>query len=121
MMTDLLPLTHETLWAILRDEVDDEAAHRLVWDCLGYRQGVDGVWDSSAVAESWRSAYPDPPQFVESRPATVMLTRSIAPEDKQLLKAVLGFEGYKINELVPRKTRRATMVNWLLGYLKKSE
>jgi hypothetical protein len=120
-MTDLLPLTHETLWAILRDEVDDEAAHRLVWDCLGYRQGADGAWDSSAVAESWRSAYPEPPQFVESRPATVMLTRSIAPEDKQLLKAVLGFEGYKINELVPRKTRRATMVNWLLGYLKKSE
>jgi Domain of unknown function (DUF1823) len=122
MMTDLLPLTHETLWAILRDEVDDEAAHRLVWHCLGYCWDESaGAWDNSAVVESWRSAYPEPPLFVESRPATVMLTRSIAPEDKQLLKAVLGFEGYKINELVPRKTRRATMVNWLLGYLGRVE
>jgi hypothetical protein len=29
----------------------------------------------------------------------------------------LGFEGYKLNELIPRKTRRATMTNWLLSYM----
>jgi hypothetical protein len=31
----------------------------------------------------------------------------------------LGFKGYKVGELVPRKTRRATAVNWLLGHLKE--
>lgn len=121
-MSEILPLTHETLWAILNDEVDDDAAHRLVWHCLGYRPRLEvgaTAWDNSAVDEVWRSAYPEPPNFIESRPATVMLTRSIAPADKQLLKDVLGFGGYKINELVPRKTRRATLVNWLLGHMER--
>jgi hypothetical protein len=113
-------LSIELLWGILKDEVTDERANGLVWDCLGYRW-VEGAWDNSAVAEPWRSAYPEPPNFIESRPATVMLTRSIAAEDKQLLKQSLGFEGYKINELVPRKTRRATMVNWLLGYMRRTD
>jgi hypothetical protein len=47
----------------------------------------------------------------------VALTRSIAKEHKQLLKQQLGFAGYKIGELYPRRTRRATAVNWLLAHL----
>jgi hypothetical protein len=49
----------------------------------------------------------------------VKLTRSIPPENKQLLKEKLGFEGYKVGELVPRKTRRATIANWLLSYMQQ--
>ena len=45
------------------------------------------------------------------------LTRSIAKEHKQLLKEQLGFAGYRIGELYPRRTRRATAVNWLLAHL----
>jgi hypothetical protein len=50
----------------------------------------------------------------------VKLTRSIPPENKQLLKEKLHFEGYKVAELVPRKTRRATMANWLLNYMQQN-
>ena len=52
-----------------------------------------------------------------SRAASVRLTRSIAAESKQLLKQQLGFCGYRIGELYPRRTRRATAVNWLLADL----
>jgi hypothetical protein len=51
------------------------------------------------------------------RPASVALTRSIAKAHKQLLKEQLGFAGYRIGELYPRRTRRATAVNWLLAHL----
>ena len=30
------------------------------------------------------------------------------------MKNFLNFKGYKINELYPRRTRRATAVNWLI-------
>jgi Domain of unknown function (DUF1823) len=112
----LPPLTYGTLWAILRDELDDDTANQLVWSALGYHWTGE-KWVAEGVEATWREAYPEPPNFIESRPATVKLTRSIAPEHKQLLKEVLGFGGYKIDELVPRKTRRATMVNWLLGHM----
>ena len=65
------------------------------------------------------SKYPQPPDFVGSRPATVTLTRSIPPEDKQLLKEELGFKGYKVGELNPTLTRRATAVSWLLSYRRR--
>ena len=42
------------------------------------------------------------------------MTRSIPKEHKQGLKNFLNFKGYKINELYPRKTRRATAINWLI-------
>jgi hypothetical protein len=113
-------LDDSTLWAILNDQIEDAIANQLVWHCLGYRQ-VAATWDTSAVAPEWREAYPEPPDFISSRPATVKLTRSIRPEYKQLLKEELGFEGYKVGELVPRKTRRATMVNWLLGYRRDAQ
>lgn len=118
-MTNLPPLTDATLWAILHDELEDTVANQLVWQALGYRYDqAQQQWDNTAVSEDWRSAYPEPPNFIDSRPATVKLTRSIPPEHKQLLKEELGFTGYQVNELVPRKTRRATIVNWLLGYRK---
>lgn len=115
-MTDLPALTTDTIWAILNDGLDDDTANRLVWDCLGYR--YDGAtWTSEDVDPVWRSAYAQPPDFIASRPAVVKLTRSIPAENKQLLKEKLGFAGYKLDELIPRKTRRATIANWLLSYL----
>jgi hypothetical protein len=117
---NLPPLTDATFWAILNEEIDDATVNRLVWYCLGYRPAVrsesfSADWSPAKVSADWQD-YPTPPDFVESRPATVKLTRSIPPADKQLLKEALGFTGYQVSELVPRKTRRATMVNWLLSY-----
>ena len=112
------PLTDDTLWAILNDELEDDAVNRLVWDGLGYRETPTG-WDISAVDAAWAEKYPEPPNFIESRPATVQLTRSIPSAHKQLLKEELGFKGYTIDQLIPRLTRRATMVNWLLSYRKQ--
>lgn len=114
-MTNLPDLSTETLWAIIHGDLDDDTVNRLVWHYLGYRHGEDG-WDTTAVDPAWAERYPEPPNFIESRPATVQLTRSIPPPFKQLLKEELGFKGYTIDQLVPRLTRRATMANWLLAY-----
>ncbi len=116
-MPYLPPLNQDTYWAILKDEIDDATVNQLVWHSLGYRYDEEtDTWNNQGVDPDWRDAYPVPPNFIESRPATVKLTRSIPKESKQLLKEVLGFKGYTVDELVPRKTRRATMVNWLLSY-----
>lgn len=119
-MSDLPPLQTETIWAILNEEVDDSTVNKLVWHCLGYRYEAEvEQWDNTNVAPEWREEYPEPPDFIESRPATVKLTRSIPPENKQLLKEQLGFKGYKIGEFGPRQTRRATAANWLLSWMKQ--
>jgi hypothetical protein len=65
----------------------------------------------------WRESFAIEPQFIAQRQPSVVLTRSIAREHKQLLKQQLGFAGYTIGELYPRRTRRATAVNWLLAHL----
>lgn len=118
MISDLPPLTTATLWAILNDTLDDATTNQLVWYYLGYRyNAVTHQWETEQVAAEWQQDYPTPPDFIESRPAAVRLTRSILAKNKQLLKEKLGFQGYKVGELVPRKTRRATMANWLLNYM----
>ncbi|MCE2664934.1 MAG: DUF1823 family protein [Microcystis sp. 53602_E8] len=85
---ELPELNIETIWAIINDEIDDETVNKL----------VQGKWDNSQVEEDWRCEYPQPPDFIANRPPTVKLTRSILPENKQLLKDKLGFTGYKIGE-----------------------
>jgi hypothetical protein len=113
------PLNTETIWAILNEEIDDNTVNHLVWHYLGYRYDeTERVWNTTNVAQEWREEYSiAPPDFIESRPATVKLTRSIPPENKQLLKEKLGFKGYKVGEFGPRQTRRATAANWLLSYM----
>lgn len=121
-MSQLPPLNTETIWSILNEELEDDIVNQLVWHYLGYRQNSQtNHWDTAAVATDWVSDYPEPPDFIESRPATVKLTRSINKENKQLLKEYLGFKGYKINELNPRRTRRATAANWLLSVIKQQQ
>ncbi|MGF1536090.1 MAG: DUF1823 family protein [Elainellaceae cyanobacterium] len=113
------PLSTETYWAILNDKLDDDAVNRIVWHHLGYRYRAETqTWDTEQAPSEWREAYPEPPSFTDSRPAIVKLTRAIPKEYKQLLKTELGFTGYKIDELEPRKTRRATMVSWLMSHEK---
>ncbi|WP_035799544.1 DUF1823 family protein [Crocosphaera chwakensis] len=117
-MKDLPPLNTDTINAILNEEIDDETVMQMVWYYLGYRYDESSKsWDNSGVEASWREEYPEPPNFIENRPPTVKLTRSIPKENKQLLKEKLGFKGYKLGTFDPRDTRRATMANWLLSYL----
>ncbi|MGI0479189.1 DUF1823 family protein [Geminocystis sp. CENA526] len=119
MLDKLPPLNNETIWQIIEEKLDDEIANQLVWYYLGYRyDSTTQTWDNSQVETSWREEYPTPPDFIANRPPTVKLTRSIPPENKQLLKEELGFKGYKIGEFTPRHTRRATIANWLLSYRK---
>ena len=117
-MSNLPPLNTDTIWAILNDQIDDSIVNQLVWHYLGYRyDSSTDKWDNSEVSSEWRDEYPEPPNFIENRPPTVKLTRSIPKENKQIAKEKLGFKGYKIGEFGPRETRRATAANWLLSYL----
>jgi hypothetical protein len=120
-MSDLPPLNTDTIWDIINEKIDDETVNKLLLHYLGYRyNSATNNWDLEEVSAEWKQEYPEPPNFIESRPATVKLTRSIPPENKQLLKEQLGFKGYKIGEFGPRQTRRATAANWLLSYMKQA-
>ncbi len=120
-MFELPPLNTNTIWSILNEKIDDDTVNKLLWYYLGYRyNSTTGQWDITEVNPEWQEDYPEPPNFIESRPATVKLTRSIPKENKQLLKKKLGFKGYKIGEFGPRQTRRATAANWLLNYMEQN-
>lgn len=120
-MNNLPPLNTDTIWAILKEEIDDATVNQLVWHYLGYRYDeASQSWDTTNVAEAWSEKYPEPPDFIANRPPTVQLTRSIPKENKQLLKEKLGFKGYKLGEFGPRQTRRATAANWLLNYIQQN-
>lgn len=117
-MSNIPPLNLDTIWAILEEEIDDATVNHLVWYYLGYRYDeASQQWNLDAVPQDWQREYPTPPDFIENRPPTVKLTRSIPKENKQLLKEI-GFKGYKLGEFGPRQTRRATAANWLLSYMK---
>lgn len=117
-MADIPPLNTQTLWAILDEKIDDDTVNQLLWHYLGYRyNSATSQWDTTQVSPEWQNEYPQPPDFFDSRPAAMKLTRSIPQENKQLLKEKLGFKGYKIGEFGPRQTRRATAANWLFSYM----
>lgn len=112
------PLSRALLEAVLADRVSDRFVCELIWPRLGYGPDGSGTWSAGpATSAAWREPFPIEPQFIAQRPPSVALTRSIAKEHKQLLKQQLGFAGYRIGELYPRRTRRATAVNWLLAHL----
>ncbi|MEO0457507.1 MAG: DUF1823 family protein [Cyanobacteria bacterium P01_A01_bin.114] len=119
-MAELPLLNTATIWAILNDELKDDTVNQLVWSTLGYGyNAASDRWEAKSTDERWREKYPTPPNFIESRPATVQLTRAIPKQNKQLLKEYLGFKGYSVDQLVPRLTRRATMANWLLSCMRE--
>lgn len=117
-MENLPPLSIETIWAILNEQIADQTVKELVWYHLGYRyDSTQEIWDTRLVSDDWKIDYPTPPNFIEERPPVVKLTRSIPTEHKQGLKERLGFKGYTIGTFNPRMTRRATMANWLLSQI----
>ena len=115
------PLSRALLELILADRTSDRFVCERVWERLGYGpEGPDplGPWRAGpGTPTDWAAAYPQAPPLVAERPASVALTRSIPAPFKQLLKEQLGFSGYRIGELYPRRTRRATAVSWLLAWL----
>ena len=112
------PLSRSLLEAVLADRTSDRFVCELIWPRLGYAPDGSGTWGAGpAAGEVWRESFPIEPQFIAERPAAVALTRSIPKEHKQLLKEQLGFAGYRIGDLYPRRTRRATAVSWLLAHL----
>ncbi|MDC3069552.1 DUF1823 family protein [Prochlorococcus sp. AH-736-D21] len=106
----------ELLFFVLEDKVSDVFVCELVWERLFYTKEKDlNNWVSSELTPTyWSEKFEKAPQIISERPASVHLTRSIPKEHKQGLKNFLNFKGYRINELYPRRTRRATAINWLI-------
>ena len=110
------PISRKLLFLVLEDKVSDVFVCELVWERLFYtREKNMNDWISSELTPSyWSEKFVKAPQIISERIASVHLTRSIPKNHKQGLKEFFDFKGYKINELYPRRTRRATAVNWLI-------
>ena len=110
------PISKKLLFLILDDYVSDVFVCELIWERLFYiKQFSKNDWISGEYTSSyWSKKFHKAPQIISERVASIHLTRSIPKEYKQGLKKILNFQGYKINELYPRRTRRATAVNWLI-------
>ena len=110
------PICKKLLLFVLEDKVSDLFVCELVWERLFYtKETTLNNWVSSALTPtSWSDKFVEAPQIISERIASVHLTRSIPKDYKQGLKNFLNFKGYKIKELYPRRTRRATAVNWLI-------
>jgi len=112
------PICKKLLFLVLEDKVSDVFVCELIWERLFYIRGASSKdWISSEFTPSfWSEKYNKAPQIISERAASIHLTRSIPKNHKQGLKKILDFKGYKINELYPRRTRRATAVNWLIHW-----
>jgi len=110
------PICKDLLFLVIEDRVSDVFVCELVWERLFYtREKNTDDWISSELTPAyWSEKFVKAPQIISERIASVHLTRSIPKEHKQGLKNFLNFKGYQINELYPRRTRRATAVNWLI-------
>ena len=111
------PLSRSLLLQILEDRCSDRFVCERIWERLGYRPAEPQWCAGPNTPSEWAEAFPQAPELIAERPASVRLTRSVPKEHKQLLKQQLNFAGYRIGELYPRRTRRATAVNWLLAWL----
>ena len=110
------PLSKKLLFAIIDDKVSDIFVCELIWERLFYiKETSSKDWTFSEYTPTyWSVKYNRAPKIISERDASIHLTRSIPKDQKQGLKKILGFKGYRINELYPRRTRRATAVNWLI-------
>lgn len=109
-------ISKKLLFSILEDKVSDIFVCELVWERLFYVQknSIDDWLFTKKTPLYWSQKFIKAPQIISERSASIHLTRSIPKNHKQGLKQILNFKGYKINELFPRRTRRATAVNWLI-------
>ena len=110
------PICKELLLLALEDKLSDVFVSELIWERLFYSKepSINDWIPSSLTPTYWSEKFLLAPQIISERKASVHLTRSIPKEYKQGLKNFLNFKGYKIKELYPRRTRRATAVNWLI-------
>ena len=110
------PICKKLLLLVLEDRVSDVFVCELIWERLFYikETPLSDWYPSSLTPTYWSGKFVKAPQIISERIASVYLTRSIPKEYKQGLKDFLNFKGYKINDLYPRRTRRATAVNWLI-------
>ena len=117
------PICKKLLFLILEDKVSDVFVCELVCERLFYTKEKNANdWISSQLTPAyWSEKFVKAPQIISERIASVHLTRSIPKEHKQGLKNFLNFKGYQINELYPRRTRRATAVNWLIYWAIESD
>lgn len=115
---------------IIRGETPVIWVNEMLRHFLGWRLMEDEEWNDDLVDPEWREVYPNgPPDFIGDpndyspeidRPvkhAMQRLSRSVPLEHRQILLEVLkplGFRGWKIKDLNPNRTRRATAVNWIL-------
>ena len=115
-------ISKQLLFSILEDKVSDRFVCELIWERLFYKKenDTDHWYASYKTPVYWSSLFHQAPLVISERKASVYLTRSIDKINKQGLKDVLGFSGYKISELYPRRTRRATAVNWLIYWARSS-
>ena len=116
------PISKKLLLLVLEDKVSDVFVCELIWERLFYiKEGTINNWFPSALTPPyWAEKFEEAPQIISERIASTHLTRSIPKNHKQGLKKSLNFKGYKINELYPRRTRRATAVNWLIHWAIKN-
>ncbi len=118
-MSKVWPLSRTLLIEVLADHTTDRFITILIWERLSYKKldNSSNSWIATAETPSyWLDNFPEAPEIISERRASVHLTRSIPKEYKQSLKAILNFQGYRIGQLYPRRTRRATAVNWLLSW-----
>ena len=117
------PISKKLLFLILDDRVSDVFVCELIWERLFYiKKTSKDYWESSKYTPLyWSEKFNYAPQIIAERTASIHLTRSIPVNYKQGLKNILNFKGYKIGELYPRRTRRATAVNWLIYWVIESK
>ena len=117
------PISRKILFLVLEDQVSDVFVCELVWERLFYvrKKNTNDLISSELTPTYWSEKIYKGSQIISERLASVHLTRSIPKDHKQGLKNFLNFKGYKINELYPRRTRRATAVNWLIYWANENK
>lgn len=116
---------------IVKEETTDIDTNVLLWKCLGYTYCAETQeWGNENCFPKWRAKFPEPPDLIgitrkydpetdrKVRNASMDLMRSIPRTFKGGIRTLqsVGFQGFKLKELTPNKTRRAQAVNWLLYY-----
>ena len=116
-------LSRSMFLAIINDQISDRFVCELVWERLFYKkdQYSESWFYSNETPNYWSNYYPQAPQIISERKASIHLTRSINKFNKNIIKEFLNFKGYKLNELYPRRNRRITAVNWLISWAKDSK
>ncbi len=127
-------LADTNLVKIVQEETTDIDTNVLVWKCLGYSYDVEmNIWRNDECFPKWKAKFPEPPDVIgvtrkydpetdkKVRNASMDLMRSIPRTFKGGIRNLqsVGFQGFKLKELTPNKTRRAQAVNWLLYYREK--